>query len=244
MNIMDHDMPEMVVFIQEDNDESIKDITVDKGQSQEGKCILEDCEFHHNIIPCLFDPNMNRSSGSNLQTTEIMSPNSNGSKYVSQSPFIKDGMKNYDCDYIELMLEAEVDIDSREEGSTNYARKEISSQTCREVFRKEPDISRSIKNGQINSYLGSIDSIVDFAHCADYLQVTDGTNMSMPKMGNPQNLTSSGTSQVDYPENTSSCVICPIATPTSYIGHAKTSSGASLQSDDSTSSTHSFAFPM
>ncbi|CAL0305016.1 unnamed protein product [Lupinus luteus] len=196
MNIMDHNIPEMVVFIQEDNDESIKDISVDKGMSQEGKCILEDCEFHHNIIPSLFEPDLNRSSGSNLQTMEI---------------------------------------DSREEVSTNYARNEISSQTHREFLGKELEISRSIKNWQLNSSVGSIDSTVEFAQCDDYLQVTDGTNMSISKMENPQNLTSSGTRQVDYPENTSSCVICPIA--------ASTSSRASHQSDDSTSSTHSFAFP-
>ncbi|KAE9604444.1 hypothetical protein Lalb_Chr11g0071951 [Lupinus albus] len=120
MNIMDHNKPEMVIFIQEDNDESIKDLNVDKGVTQEGKCILEDCEF-----------NNNRINGSNIQTMEIMTPNSNGSEYASQSFLIKDGMKSYEC--IKLMLEAEVEIESKEEVSTNYATKEISSKTLREV---------------------------------------------------------------------------------------------------------------
>ncbi|CAL0327761.1 unnamed protein product [Lupinus luteus] len=209
MNVMDYDIPELVVFIQEDADQFIDDRRFDNRMLLEGKCLSEDCEFHHNIIPCFFDPNTKRRNGSNIQTTEILSKNSNGSECASQNHSIKNAMKKYDCG--NLMMEADVELDSRDNVSTRHATKKITSQRPTEFFREESDISRSTTNWQINSSLGSCSSRVEFVQCPQHPQVSDSTNMSDPMP---------------------------------YIGHATTSRHVSHPSNDSTSSTNSFAFPM
>lgn len=52
MNVMDHDMPELVVFIQEDHQQFVKDICIDKVVSPEGKCQSEEYELDHEIVTC------------------------------------------------------------------------------------------------------------------------------------------------------------------------------------------------
>ena len=117
-----------------------------------------------------------------------------------------------------------------------------------QVFRKDAEFSRSFKNWQLNSYLGTTDSRVEFPHCACAYcaQFTNTTSMSGPEiLGNSQSIIGSGKRQVDYPEEFYSCASGPLSGPISYTGPAATSSSTSHhQSNDSISSTHSFAFPM
>lgn len=132
MNVMDYDVPELVVFIQEDHDQFVKDICVDSGVSPKSKCLLEDCEFDHNIIPCFFHRNMKSSSDSNLRTMEIMSTNSNGSELASQHPSIRDAMKKCDCRDL-MMMKGEVELGSGEKIPSDHAPKKTASETLREV---------------------------------------------------------------------------------------------------------------
>lgn len=78
---------------------------------------------------------------------------------------------------------------------------------------------------------------MEYPHCAECAQVTE---TSMPEMSYPQSPTEGlGKGQeVDYPQETCNCA------QGSPSGHAKTSSIASHQSNDSISSTNSFSFPM
>lgn len=123
MNVMDYDVPELVVFIQEDHDQYVKDICVDsRVVSPKGKFLLEECDFDHNIIPCFFHRNMKSSSGSNLPTMEIMSPNSNGSERASQHPSIRGAM----------MMEGEVELGSGDNIPSDRSPKRTTSETLRE----------------------------------------------------------------------------------------------------------------
>ncbi|KAE9587541.1 hypothetical protein Lalb_Chr23g0274871 [Lupinus albus] len=134
MNVMDYDMPELVVFILEDVDQFVNDRSFDNRMLQEG--ISEDCEFHHNIIPCFFDPNMKRSNGLNIQTTEIVYTISDGSNCASQNPSINDAMKKYDCG--NLMMEVEVELDSGDNISTDHATKKVTSLRPKKVRHFDP----------------------------------------------------------------------------------------------------------
>ncbi|KAJ1377747.1 hypothetical protein SESBI_48572 [Sesbania bispinosa] len=240
MNVMDYDMPELVVFIQEDHQQFVKDICIDKVVSPEGKCLSEDHESDHNIIPCDFDPNMKSKSDLNKGTKEGVSIKSTGSECATQHSS-KDAMKMFDLK--NMMKEGEVEFDSGDKISIDNPTKKTTSETLREAFRKEREFSRSFKNWQINSFLGTIGSRVEFPHCADCLQVTN-TNMSRPEMSDSQSLTGSGKRQVDNPQETSSSAIGPQSGPISYTSPTTISSCASHKSNDSISSTHSFAFPI
>lgn len=112
-----------------------------------------------------------------------------------------------------------------------------------QAFRKETDFSRSFKNWQINSFLAAIGSKVEFPHCAECPQVTQ-ESMSRTETSNAHSITGSGKRQVDYPHETSSIALASQSGPTPHTAPATTSHNASHKSNDSMSSTHSFAFPM
>ena len=87
---------------------------------------------------------------------------------------------------------------------------------------------------------------MEFPHCAEYQPFPKSTRVSRPQMGNSLSLRGSGKSfdlQTDYPEETS-CAVGPLCGPTSDTVLATKSDRASDQSNDSTSSTNSFSFPM
>ncbi|KAK7328464.1 hypothetical protein VNO77_22571 [Canavalia gladiata] len=231
INVMDYDIPELVVFIQEDHQQFVKDICIDKRVSPEGKCVSQGWE--------LFEPNRRDS---NLRTMEAMSINSNGSGHcASKHLSLKDAMELYDGR--SLMMHGEVGLDSGYKVSSDHPLKKTTPDTLREVLRKEAEFSPSFKNWQINSYLGTVGSRVEFPHCAGCLQVTD-TSMSRPEMGNSKSLTESSKRQLDFPQEICSCSVNPLSGSTSYAAPGTTSSSASHHSNDSISSTHSFAFPI
>lgn len=129
MNVMDYDMPELVVFIQEDPQQFVKDICIDRVVSPEDRSLSDDCDLDHNAI-CFIDPNIKTSTDSNLGTIETMSTISKGSECIFQHPSIMDAMKKYDCG--NLMMEGELGHDSGGQFSTDHHTKRT-SQTLREV---------------------------------------------------------------------------------------------------------------
>ncbi|RDX81394.1 hypothetical protein CR513_37937, partial [Mucuna pruriens] len=239
MNVMDYDIPELVVFIQEDHQQFVKDICVDRGVSPEGKCQSEDCALDHNTVSSHFEPDMNGRRDSNLRTMEAMLINSNRPEYASKPLSLKDAMEFYDCRG--LVMDGEVN--SGYKISTDHPTKKTTPETLREALTKEAEFSRSFKNWQINSFLGTIGSKVEFPSCADCVQVTD-TIICRPEMGNSHSPSGSGKRQENDPQETCSCAVGPLPGSTSYVAPATTSSSASHHSNDSISSTHSFAFPI
>ncbi|TKY73272.1 hypothetical protein E2542_SST02024 [Spatholobus suberectus] len=240
INVMDYDVPELVVFIQEDHPQFVKDSCIDRGVSPKGKCLSEDCELDHSIMSCLFEPDMNSRRDSNLRTLEAMSIDSNGPAYASKPLSLKDAMEFYDCR--SLVMDGEVD--SGYNISTDHPTKKTTPDTLKEALRKEAEFSGSFKNWQINSFLDTIGSRVEFRSCADCVQVTNSI-MCIPEMGNSQNPTGSDKIQENYPQETCSCAVGPLpGGPTSYACSCNTSSSASHHSNDSIGSTHSFSFPI
>lgn len=84
---------------------------------------------------------------------------------------------------------------------------------------------------------------MEFPHSRECLQVTD-SNMYKPDISYLQSITSSDNKQVDDHQETSNSASDSQSDQTSCTCHAKTSSIASHQSNDSISSSHSFSFPV
>ncbi|KAG5019965.1 hypothetical protein GLYMA_06G206200v4 [Glycine max] len=236
INVMDYDIPELVVFIQEEHQQFVKDTCIGKGVSPEGKCMSEDCAVNHDPMSCHFENDLNTRRDSNLRTMEAMSINSNGPEYESKPLTLKDAMEFYDSRG--LVMDGEED--SGYNISIDHLTKKTIPETIREALTKEAEFSRSFKNWQINSFLGTIGSRVEFPSCSDCVQVAD-TIMCRSEIANSHSPSGSGKRQENDPqETTCSCDVGP----SPYAAPATTSSSASHHSNDSISSTHSFAFPI
>lgn len=129
MNVMDYDIPELVVFIQEDHQQFVKDTYIGRGMSPEGKCMSEDCALDHDMMSCHFEPDMNSRRDSNLRTMEAMSINSNWPEYASKPLSLKDAMDLYDSRGLEMGSE----VDSGYKISTGRLTKKTTPETLREV---------------------------------------------------------------------------------------------------------------
>ncbi|XP_020234495.1 uncharacterized protein LOC109814469 [Cajanus cajan] len=150
-------------------------------------------------------------------------------------------MEFYDCRSLEM--DGEVEPHSGYKISTDHPTKKTTPETLRQALKKEAEFSGSFKNWQINSLSGTVGSRAEFPSCADSVQVAD-TIMCGPEMVNSQSPNGSGKRQENDPEGTCSYPIGPLSGPTSVAAPATTSSSASHHSNDSISSTHSFAFPI
>ncbi|WJX67497.1 hypothetical protein P8452_51958 [Trifolium repens] len=219
---IDYDMPELVVFIQEDHHQQqqyVKDICIDREVERK------------------FDMNRRSDLNLNLGIMETMSNNSL-SECSSQKLSFKDAMKVHG---FRNLMKSEMELDLGDKISNDlHLTKKAAAETLREAFKRERNISRYFENLQRNSFLGTSGSKVEFPHYTDSVQLTD-TNMYRPDISYLQRLTaSSGERQVDYPQQTSNT----LSGPHSCIGHAKTFSIASHQSNDSIGSANSFAFPI
>ncbi|KAK7411305.1 hypothetical protein VNO78_02738 [Psophocarpus tetragonolobus] len=241
MNVMDYDIPELVVFVQEDHQQFVKETSFGRGMSPEGKCVSENCALDHDIVSCHFQPDMNSRRDSNLRTMEALSINSNKPEYATKPLSLKDAMEFYDCRG--LLMDGEGG--SGYKISTDHPIKKTTPETLKEALTKESEFSRSFKNWQINSFLGTIGSRVEFPSCADCVQVAD-TIMCRSEKSNSQSPAGSGKRQENDPQETCSCAVGPLSGgPTPHAAApATTSSSASHRSNDSISSTHSFAFPI
>ncbi|XP_045816749.1 uncharacterized protein LOC123909865 [Trifolium pratense] len=213
---IDYDMPELVVFIQEDHHQQqqyVKDICIDR--EGERKC------------------DMNRKSDLNLGIMETMSNNSL-SECSSQQFSFKEAMKVHG---FRNLMKSEMELDLGNKISNDLHLTKKTAETLREAFKRERNISRCVENLQRNSFLGTSGSKVEFPHSTDSVQVTD-TNFYRPDISYLQSLTASSRErQVDYPQET-------LSGPHSCIGHANTFSIASHKSNDSIGSSNSFAFPI
>ncbi|KAI4344002.1 hypothetical protein L6164_011280 [Bauhinia variegata] len=209
--VMDYDIPELVVFIQEENPQFVKDICIDKGVTTQGKCLRKDCDSYHSRKPWL----VNYGDGDSESTAKTMemeteSSNSNGSECVSPHHCIKDVTKG-------LTMEDETEIDSEDNDSdeTECSTKNRTYVTLEEIFRKGTDCSRSFNSWQSESVITANGSRMEFPQSAYCQQIPETVSMSMH---DSQSLASSGTETK--------------------------SRGRSRHSNDSGSSTHSFAFPI
>ncbi|KAK7354352.1 hypothetical protein VNO80_19812 [Phaseolus coccineus] len=229
MNVMDYDVPELVVFIQEDNEQ--KDTCIGRGVSPEGKCLTENSALDHDIMLSHFESDVNSIRDSNLRTMEPL-------EYASKPLSLKDAMEFYDSRAVVI------DVEGDSGYKTDHPKKKTTPETLREALATETDFSRSLKNWQKNSFLGTVGSRVEFPCCADCVQVAD-TIMCKSEMYNSQSPKGSGKRQENDPQGTCSCAEGPLSGgPTSYAAPATTSSNVSHHSNDSISSTHSFAFPI
>lgn len=113
INAIDYDIPELVVFIQEDHHQQyVKDICIDR-----------------EVLP-KFDKN--RRSDLNVGNMEAMSMNSFVSQCASEQLSFKDAMKVHD--FRNFMMKSEVDVDSRDKFSIDHHyTKNKRSLTLREV---------------------------------------------------------------------------------------------------------------
>ncbi|KAL5098517.1 hypothetical protein RYX36_002844 [Vicia faba] len=228
MNGSDYDTPELVVFIQEDRHQQyVKDICIDRRISPERKC----------------DMNRSRTSDLNLGIMETMSNNFFRPNCASQHPSFKEAMKvhgfrNLMKSEMELALGDRLTID-------HHLTKKTTSETLREAFKRERNLTRSFENRQRNSILGTSGSRVEFPpHCRKCLQVND-RNVYRPDISYLQSLTTiSEQRKVDCSEEISNNALESQSGSTPCISHAKNSSIASHQSNGSIGSANSFSFPI
>jgi len=122
MNVMDYDVPELVVFIQEDNEQFVKDTCIGRGVSPEGKFLSENSALDHDIMLCHFESDLNRRRDSNLRTMEAL-------EYASKPLSLKDAMEFYDS----RPLVIDVEEDSEYKISTDHPKKKTTPETLREV---------------------------------------------------------------------------------------------------------------
>lgn len=220
MNALDYNMPELVVFIQEDQQQYVKDICIDREVLPERKC------------------DVNRTSDLNLEVMETISSNSFGSDSECSSQHIsfKEAMKVHGFRNL-MKSEMELDLGNRISIDQHFPSR-TASETLREAFERERNFSRSFENWQRTS-----GSRVEFPHSRECLHVTD-SNMYRPDISYLQSITSSDNKQVDDHQDTSNSASDSQFGQSSCTCHAKTSSIASHRSNDSISSAHSFSFPV
>jgi len=115
MNALDYNMPELVVFIQEDQQQYVKDICIDREVLPERKC------------------DVNRTSDLNLEVMETISSNSFGSDSECSSQHIsfKEAMKVHGFRNL-MKSEMELDLGNRISIDQHFPRK-TASETLREV---------------------------------------------------------------------------------------------------------------
>ena len=128
INVMDYDIPELVVFIQEEHQQFVKDTCIGKGVSPEGKCMSEDCAVNHDPMSCHFENDLNTRRDSNLRTMEAMSINSNGPEYASKPLTLKDAMEFYDSRGLVM--------DGEEDSGYNISIDHLTKKTIPETIRE------------------------------------------------------------------------------------------------------------
>lgn len=108
MNVMDYDIPELVVFIQEDHHQQfVKDVCINRGVSLEGNGIRES-----------------------------MSMNSNGSECASLNTTLMDAMKMHD--FRNFRMKGKIEHDLGDKISIDHITKKTTSETLREVRHFNP----------------------------------------------------------------------------------------------------------
>ncbi|CAK8532228.1 unnamed protein product [Lathyrus sativus] len=221
MNGTDYDTPELVVFIQEDRHQQyVKDICIDRRISPERKC------------------DINERSDLNLGIMETMSNNSFRPNCASQHHSFKEAMKVHGFRNL-MKSEMELSLGDRFSIEHHHLTKKTTSETLREAFKRERNLTRSFENWQRNSILGTSGSRAGFPpHCRNCLQMND-INMYRPDISYLQSLaTISEQRKIDYSQEISNNVSESQSGSTQCICHAKNSS------IDSIGSANSFSFPI
>lgn len=108
---MDYELPELVVFLQESSYQFVKDICIDKGMHSHGKCEVENCELDHKLMSCILESDADsKRRESKAHTTVVTLPSvTKESKTTDARDHHKNGL----------------DIDARDESSTDHSTKEI-----------------------------------------------------------------------------------------------------------------------
>ncbi|XLR48402.1 hypothetical protein S83_033062, partial [Arachis hypogaea] len=219
--MMDYDIPEFVVFIQEDLQQFVKDIGVDRVVTPEQNYCDLDHSHNNNDNICRIK---SRSDPNLVRTMKRMSTISDGSE----------------CDF------------------KHTSTKKRTSQTLEEIFRNDAEFSRPFKNWQLNSQLGTNVNKNKYSNnrvkhpnqcsCPYLSQFTNTTTMPPPII--------IGSQIDDFPhQEVSSHAPSPLSVPilssTTTTNSGSEASMSSInaprhhhQSNDSISSTHSFAFPI
>ncbi|GAU47620.1 hypothetical protein TSUD_280980 [Trifolium subterraneum] len=168
-------MPELVVFIQEDQQQQqqqyVKDICIDR--EVERKC------------------DMNRKSDLNLGIMETMSNNSL-SECSSQQFSFKEAMKVHG---FRNLMKSEMQLDLGDKFSNDLQLTKKTAETLREAFKRERNISRCFENLQRNSFTGTSGSKVEFPNCTDCVQVTDTNILPAEWNGSPVRMMEADKSQ-------------------------------------------------
>ncbi|KAJ7942173.1 18S pre-ribosomal assembly protein gar2-like protein [Quillaja saponaria] len=261
--VMDYDLPELVVFLQEDNHQFVKDICIDRGVINCGY-LLEDCEVDHSSISSIHNPDVESTSESSEESLKTSSSkSSNGSKCIVEHHRIKDVSKWYGAE--NLMMEGKIDFDSTDENSTDHSTKTNTSQTLREILSKEAVLEDpmvlSKTETNINKYntskarfqtrldhrrISHLDSptwLISSGNDIYCKQPPETGSMSKYEDENSESLTGSSKSfdQQHYLEESeaTSFAIDPHTGPLTIPGSA-----SHHRSNSSMGSAHSFAFPI
>lgn len=122
---MDYELPELVVFLQESSYQFVKDVCIDKGMHSHGKCEVENCELDHKLMSCLLesDADSKRRESKAHTTTVVTLPSvMKESKTTDARDHHKNGSKK---NGLSSSQEEGLDIDARDESSTDHSTKEI-----------------------------------------------------------------------------------------------------------------------
>ncbi|MED6135184.1 hypothetical protein PIB30_043884 [Stylosanthes scabra] len=238
--MMDYDVPELVVFIQEDAQQFVKDIKVDR---EEDCCDLVHTQYHYFNDDDGVCENIKRSSSDSnlLRIMKRMSTISGGSSIA--------------CEFHHTF---------------NRKRK---SQTLEEAFRNDEEFSRSSKNWQLNNNsqprtINNNNRVVEYPNqcsCPYCAQFTNTITIPAARRDDHEiwensqstNYIITGSQIDDFPQQVSSSnslgplSSVPKSSSSSTNSEAAISSSSSIsapphhhQTNDSISSTHSFAFPI
>ncbi|GMN61714.1 hypothetical protein TIFTF001_030810 [Ficus carica] len=259
--LMDYELPELVVFLQESSYQFVKDICIDKGMHSHGKCEVENCELDHKLMSCILESDADsKRRESKAHTTVVTLPSvMKESKTTDARDHHKNGSKK---NGLLNSQEEGLDIDARDESSTDHSTKEIVhesvvlvSEVHKEVLANSMVPQKVEKHGDDNSQTRSTISALREAelesgkNSCDELPHSPDTHQQGPETGNAPISTedeSTGHIHQHFGADSSSFASGHFSSHiTAHHGVASPSfRSISHRSNSSTTSSRSFAFPV
>ncbi|XP_023516092.1 uncharacterized protein LOC111780061 isoform X1 [Cucurbita pepo subsp. pepo] len=224
---MDDELPELVVFLQETDLEFVKDICIDKVVMSHEKCIEENCDTENGLVPDMLKHNTPESDCESSEESEYLesSVSSTESTQILEEDLfnkVNEKQKDYSSEVSIMKSVPILFLDRKVTGKKEAASTNSIARSLTKILDENRHKGKAVARSKSNFELGSTWT-AGCRHCHDC------GSTSMAEDDTPEN---------HQNEDGSSAAHHLRPSLSSSLG------SASLKSNSSTNSSHSFSFPI
>ncbi|XP_061988269.1 uncharacterized protein LOC133706746 [Rosa rugosa] len=247
---IDHDLPELVAFLQDSGHEFVKDICIDSEVLSQNKCLEENCDLNLNSVSCMvISSDAESSSESTAESQDsLVSLNSSVSKHISEHVCKDDVSKR--SGFEDLTIEDGEHFGETDDTSSDHSTKKTISETLLQI-RQDPTkavLSDSVVVSSTEAIddnrrsKNSLKSALENARRGEtFPPSVECHSRNSSEDGMSDNVTESSQSQHHLCRESSSSVSGHLAI---YSGAIPSFGSISFRSNSSTTSSRSFTFPI